>query len=115
MKVAGQWRYVDRAIDHFGQVIDIFVSPRRDAGAARRFVQRAIGTTKVAPAEVATDQARLYPAVLDELLSAAWHRSDRYANRVEGDHGRRGHYELAVDAPVNQRVAVAFDQLAAAI
>jgi hypothetical protein len=27
----------------------------------------------------------------------------------------RGHDELAVDAPVNQRVAVAFDELAAAI
>ena len=147
VKVAGRWRYVYRAIDQFGQVIDVFVSPRRDAGAARRFFQRAIGTTKVAPAEVTTDQARLYPAVLDELLPAAWHRTDRYANnRVECDHGRlkarlrpmrglkqdrsarviivghafiqnvrRGHYELAVDAPVKQRVAVAFDELAAAI
>jgi transposase-like protein len=62
VKVAGHWRYVYRAIDQFGQVIDVFVSPRRDAGAARRFFQRAIGTTKVAPAEVTTDQARLYPA-----------------------------------------------------
>jgi transposase-like protein len=116
VKVVGHWPYVYRAIDQFGQVIDVCVSPRRDAGAARRFFQRAIGTTKVAPAEVATDQARLYPAMLDELLSAAWHRSDRYAiNRVEGDHGRRGHYGLAVDAPVNQRVAVAFDEQAAAI
>jgi transposase-like protein len=89
VKVAGHWRYVYRAIDQFGQVIDVFVSPRRDAGAARRFFQRAIGTTKVAPAEVTTDQARLYPAVLDELLPAAWHRVDRYANnRVECDHGR---------------------------
>jgi transposase-like protein len=89
VKVAGRWRYVYRAIDQFGQVIDVFVSPRRDAGAARRFFQRAIGTTKVAPAEVTTDQARLYPAVLDELLPAAWHRVDRYANnRVECDHGR---------------------------
>ena len=147
MKVAGRWRYVYRAIDQFGQVIDIFVSPRRDAGAARRFFQRAIGATKVTPAEVATDQARPYSAVLDELLPAAWQRSDRYANnRVECDHGRlkarlrpmrglkqdhsaravivghafipnvrRGHYELAVDAPAKQRVAVAFDELATAI
>jgi transposase-like protein len=76
-KVAGHWRYVYRAIDQFGQVIDVVVSPRRDAGAARRFFQRAIGTTKVTPAEVTTDQARLYPAVLDELLPAAWHRTDR--------------------------------------
>jgi transposase InsO family protein len=36
VKVAGQWRYVYRAIDQFGQAIDVFVSPRRDAAAARR-------------------------------------------------------------------------------
>ena len=29
VKVAGQWRYVYRAIDQFGQVIDVFVSARR--------------------------------------------------------------------------------------
>src|SRR6266516_3817752 len=47
VKVAGQWRYVYRAIDQFGQVIDVFVSPRRDAKAARRFFKRVIGATKV--------------------------------------------------------------------
>jgi transposase-like protein len=73
VKVAGHWRYVYRAIDQFGQVIDVFVSPRRDEGAARRFFQRAIGATKVTPAEVGTDQAPVYPAVLDVLLPAAWH------------------------------------------
>jgi hypothetical protein len=31
----------------------------------------------------------VYPAVLEELLPAAWHRTNRYANyRVECDHGR---------------------------
>ena len=36
-----------------------------------------------------TDQAAVYLAVLDELVPAAWHRTDRYAsNRVEADHGR---------------------------
>ena len=88
-KVAGRWRYVYRAIDQVGQVIDVFVSPYRDAAAARRFFERAIGATKVTPIEVTTDQAPVYPAVLDELLPAAWHRTDRYANnRVECDHGR---------------------------
>jgi DDE domain len=29
VKVAGQWRYVYRAIDQFGQVIDVFVSRQR--------------------------------------------------------------------------------------
>jgi transposase-like protein len=89
VKVAGRWRYVYRAIDQFGQVIDVFVSPRRDAGTARRFFQGAIGATKVMPREVTTDQAPVYPVVLEELLPAAWHRTDRYANnRVECDHGR---------------------------
>ena len=89
MKVAGQWRYVYRAMDQFGQVIDVFISLQRDAGAAHRFFQRAIDTTKVTPAEVITDRAPVYLAVLEELLPAAWHRTDRHANnRVECDHGR---------------------------
>ncbi len=79
VKVAGRWRYVDRAIDQVGQVIDVFVCPRRDAAAARRFFERAIGTANVTPLEVVTDQAATYPLVLDELPPAAWHRTDRYA------------------------------------
>ena len=89
VKVAGRWRYVYRAIDQFGQVVDVFVSPRRDATAAHRFFERAMGATKVTPVEVTTDKAPVYPAVLEELLPVAWHRTDRYANnRVERDHGR---------------------------
>ena len=84
VKVAGRWRYVYRAIDQFGQVIDVFVSPRRDTMAAHRFFQRAITTTKVAPVEVVTDCAATDPMVLQELLPAAWHRTEQYANnRVE--------------------------------
>jgi transposase-like protein len=89
VKVAGQWRYVYRAIDQAGQVIDVFVSARRDANAARRFFEQALRTTSVAPAEIVTDQAPMYPAVLEELLPASWHCTDQYANnRVEADHGR---------------------------
>jgi len=147
VKVAGRWRYVYRAIDQFGQVIDVYVSPRRDAKAARGFFERAIDTTKTTPSEVVTDKAAVYPIVLDELLPVTWHRTDRYANNgIEADHGRlktrlrpmrglkqdrnarvvigghafvqnvrRGHYELALEAPLSQRVAFAFDELAVAI
>ncbi len=147
VKVAGRWRYVYRAIDQFGQVVDVFVSPLRDLRASRRFFERAIGTTKTIPSEVVTDQAPTYPVVLEELLPAARHHTEQYANnRVEADHGRlkarlgpmrglkqdrsarvviaghalvqnvrRGHYELAVEAPVTRRVAVAFDELALVI
>jgi IS6 family transposase len=44
---------------------------------------------RVAPVEVVTDHAPVYPAVLEELLPSAWHRTDRYANNhIEADHGR---------------------------
>jgi transposase-like protein len=49
VKVAGRWHYVYRAIDQFGQVIDVFVSSRRDTKAAHRFFEQAIGTTKISP------------------------------------------------------------------
>ena len=89
VKVAGRWRYVFRAIDQLGQVIDVFVSAQRDGRAARRFFEHAIGTTKARPMEVVTDLAPLYTTTLEELLPAAWHRTDRYGNnRLEADHGR---------------------------
>lgn len=44
------------------------MSPRRDALAARRFFAAAIMATGTEPAEVMTDRARIYPAVLDEDL-----------------------------------------------
>jgi transposase-like protein len=37
VKVAGTWRYLYRAMDQFGQVVDVFLSVQRDARAARQF------------------------------------------------------------------------------
>jgi transposase-like protein len=92
VKVNGVWRYVYRAVDQHGQVIDVLVSKRRDGHAARRFFARALTTVKVTPTEVVTDKAPVYPRVLDELVPAAWHHVERYANnRIEADHGRLKH------------------------
>ncbi len=89
VKVGGTWRYLFRAIDQFGQVIDVFLSPRRDAGAARRFFGRAIGRTRISPVEVTTDRYRVYPRILDEMLPAAFHDTEvRANNALETDHGR---------------------------
>ena len=37
VKVAGVWSYVYRAVDQYGQVIDVYVSQRRDIASARTF------------------------------------------------------------------------------
>jgi transposase-like protein len=89
VKVAGRWVYLYRAVDQFGQVIDVYASARRDSDAARRFFQQARTTTGVAPSEVITDRAPTYPRVLDEIWPAVWHHSQQYANnRVEADHAQ---------------------------
>jgi transposase-like protein len=86
VRVNGVWRYVYRAVDQYGQVIDVLVSVRRDADAARRFFRRALSTLKVTPTVVVTDAAPVYPAVLDELIPSAWHHVERYANNpIEAD------------------------------
>jgi transposase-like protein len=82
-------RRVYRAVDQFGQVIDVYASARRDSEAARRFFQRARSTTGVVPVEVVTDWAPTYRRVLDAVWPAAWHHVERYANnRVEADHAQ---------------------------
>ncbi len=68
VKVTGRWRYVYRAIDQYGQIIDVYVSTRRDTQAARRFFATALGSHGQ-PAEVVTDRAWTLLAVVDELAS----------------------------------------------
>jgi IS6 family transposase len=88
VKVVGRWRYLYRAVDQHGQVIDLLMSEQRDTAAARRFFAPA-PPHGPAPVEVTTDEAGPYPQVLDELVPAAAHVTEQYANnRTEADHGR---------------------------
>jgi IS6 family transposase len=88
IKVSRRWTYLYRPIDQFGQVIDVLASEKRNLAATRRFFTQALehGTS---PTEVNTDRAPTYPRVPDELLPAACHVMEQYANNpIEADHGR---------------------------
>jgi transposase, IS6 family len=88
VKIAGQWTYLYRAVDQHGHIIDVLLSRRRDAAAARDFSARALRFGP-APVEVTTDRAPVYPRVLDEMTPDARHVTERYANNaIEADHGR---------------------------
>ena len=88
VKVSGTWRYVYRAVDQYGQIIDVFLSRKRDLKAAAKFFADAI-RSHGQPAEITTDRARALVRVVTELLPAALHDTTQYANnRVEADHGR---------------------------
>lgn len=88
VNVAGRWAYLYRAVDQFGQVIDVLASAKRDLAAGRRFLTRALPHGR-RPVEVPTDRAASCPRVLDEQLPAAHHVDERYTNNVvEADQGR---------------------------
>jgi IS6 family transposase len=67
VKVGGRWRYVYRAVDEHGQVIDVFVSPRRNIAAAHRFFANAL-SAHGEPDEVITDLAQALETVIEELI-----------------------------------------------
>lgn len=88
VKVAGVWRYVYRAVDQNGQVIDVYVSKKRDTTAATGFLSSAI-TAHGEPVEVTTDKSPVLAKTIRELAPGAHHDTTQYANnRVENDHGR---------------------------
>jgi transposase-like protein len=88
VKVAGRWSYLYRAVDQHGQVVDVFVSMRRNAAAARVFFTSALRYGRV-PVEVTTDRAPAYQQVIGDAARAARHVTERYANNaMEADHGR---------------------------
>ncbi len=88
VKVNGRWTYLYRAIDQFGQVIDVWLSTRRDLTAARAFLARALAVG-IVPVEVTTDRAPAFRRVHDELIPGVLNDTEQYAdNRVEADHGR---------------------------
>ena len=88
VKVAGVWRYVYRAVDQDGQILDVFVSKRRVTAAAEWFFAKALRDYGE-PLEVVTDKSPTLAAVIADLVPDAAHCTERYANnRIESDHGR---------------------------
>ncbi len=88
VKVNGSWRYVYRAVDQHGQVIDVLVSARRDATSARRFFARAL-RAHVEPDEITTDKAHALAVAVEATVPDARQVTEQYANnRIESDHAR---------------------------
>ncbi len=88
VKVAGWWRYVYRAVDQYGQIIDVYRLPKT------RHPRRATVLWSCASGAWRTGRGGDRPgpalrAVIDELMPAAFHNVEQYAiNRIEADHGR---------------------------
>ena len=82
VKVAGVWRYVYRAVDEHGQVIDVLVSRRRDITAARSFFAAAV-VAHGHPDEVVTDRAAVLAYAIADLIPDAVHTEPSYRTSAE--------------------------------
>jgi putative transposase len=87
VRIRGRQRYLWRAVDQDGEVIDVLLQERRDASSARRFFGHMLAHLGGEPRTIVTDKLGSYAVALRELLPTAAHDTRRYANnRAELSH-----------------------------
>jgi putative transposase len=87
IRIQGELRYLWRAVDQNGVVLDILVQKRRDAGAAKRFFKLLLKGSEYEPRVIVTDKLKSYGVAKRELLPETEHRESRYLNnRAENSH-----------------------------
>ena len=87
VKISGKQRYLWRAVDQDGEVVDVFLQARRDGKAAKRFFKRLLRSHQAEPRKIATDKLRSYGVAHRELMPEVIHDTSQYANnRAELSH-----------------------------
>ena len=79
--VAGQWKYLYRAVDRDGDTIDFLLAAHRDCAAARRFFERAIDLHGV-PRKITIDKSGANTSVIEGMRSAF--RREHRPSPIEG-------------------------------
>ena len=90
IKVAGQWKYLYRAVDKTGDTVDFLLTAKRDLAAARRYLERAINLHGL-PEKTTIDKGGANTAATrsvnaDACLDTELHQSKYLNNIVEQDH-----------------------------
>ena len=68
IRVSGRWTYLYRAVDSVGDTIDFLLSPKRDAIAAKLFLQLALRSgTRIRPRVINVDGHQAYAHAITEL------------------------------------------------
>ena len=87
IKVNGETRYLWRAVDADGAVLDILLQNRRDTAAARRFFRTLMKKTQAVPRVIVTDKLASYGAAHRRVMPSVQHRSHKgLNNRAENSH-----------------------------
>ena len=86
VKINGELHYLWRAVDHEGEVLESYVTKKRDKFAALRFLKMAL-KRHGQPQAIVTDGLRSYPAAMRDLGNLDRREMGRWKNnRAENSH-----------------------------
>ncbi|WP_127115195.1 IS6 family transposase [Shimia sediminis] len=95
IRVVGKWRYLWRAVDANGQMVDFRFTARRDTKAAKALLNKAIERVGLhRPVSIVTDKAQTYRRVIREInfryvphFDSIRHTDRKWRNNlIESDH-----------------------------
>ena len=92
VRIGGEQKYLWRAVDEHGQVLDILLQDHRDTDAAERFFRTLLGHAGEPPEQIITDRLASYGAALQRLPELSGvehlrvHSAARRNNHVEQSH-----------------------------
>jgi putative transposase len=86
VKVNGERHYMWRAVDHEGEVLESYVTKRRDRQAALKFLRKSLRRYG-SPQAIVTDNLRSYGAAMRDLGNNEKQQTGRWLNnRIENSH-----------------------------
>ena len=86
VRINGETYYLWRAVDHEGEVLETFVTKKRDRNSALRFLRKTMNRYG-RPEAIVTDRLRSYRAAMREIGNEARQETGRWLNnRAENSH-----------------------------
>ncbi len=89
LKINAKTHYLWRAVDQYGNVLDVLVQSRRNKAAAKKFFRKLLKGCQYVPRVLITDKLGSYEATKKEVMPGVEHRRHRRLfNRAENSHQR---------------------------
>jgi len=86
VKISEEANYLWRAVDHEGEVLEVFATKRRDRRAALKFLKRTMKRYG-RPRSIVTDRLRSYRSAMKVIGNSGDHERGRWLNnRAENSH-----------------------------
>ena len=82
IKINGKLHYLWRAVDQYGNVLDVLIQSRRNGNAAKRFFRQLLKGLRYVPRVIVTDKLTSYSVAHRDMLASVEHRQSKYMNNL---------------------------------